>query len=348
MRQRLQVLAAALAVGGLCGWAPAARADERRIATLAPEGSLWMKMMKRGAAEIETQTGGRIKTKYYGGGTQGDERDVVRKIRLKQLDGAAFTSMGLALIYPGIRVLQLPSFYDSVEEVDYVREKMWPYFQEKFAAEGFELLAAGDVGWIYLFSTKPIASRDDLKKTKIWMWQGDPQANHLFDRMGLNGVPLGLPEVLAALQTGRIEACFGSPLAAVALQWHTKIRYMASLPVGYGIGGMVMRQEVWNRASDEDRQVQMEIGRNMMVKTIRRVRKDNERALVAMKKQGIQLLTTPEAVAEDFEREGRALWDAWVGEVYSKEELAMVLEVRAEYRKQHPAAKTARGAAALP
>ncbi len=199
-----------------------ARAEEaRRFATLAPEGSLWMKELEEGASEVEKLTDGRIKTKFYPGGSQGGERDVVRKMRLGQLDAAGLTSIGLGMIYPGIRVLELPYLWNSVEEIDYVRKKMWPYFQEKFAEKGFELLAASDVGWIHLFSVHDITSIEDLENTKMWAWTDDPIVRKLFKLMGLDGVPVGVPAVLPSLQSGRIEAAYGSPLAAVALQWHT-------------------------------------------------------------------------------------------------------------------------------
>jgi len=312
-----------------------AHAGERRIATLAPEGSLWMKQMEKGAEKIKKATDGRITTKFYGGGSQGDERDVIRKMRLGQLDGAALTSVGLAMIYPGIRVLQLPHFFADTDELDYVRKKTWPYFQKKFREEGFELLTPGDVGWIHLFSTKPIRTRKDLQGAKMWVWQGDPQASKLAKKLGINGVPLGVPEVLPALASGRIDACFGSPLAAVALQWHTKVRYMTSMRVVYGIGAMVMRKEVWESASAEDLEVQKKIGRALTKKSLHRVRRDNDRALKAMKREGMKVIETPPEVVAEFQQEAEKGWKEAAGDAYTQDELDMVLKYRAEYREQH-------------
>ncbi len=321
-----------VALVALVATASVAHADTRRIATLAPEGSLWMKQMQKGAEMVKQATDGRILTKYYGGGSQGDERDVVRKMRMGQLDGAALTSIGLAMIYPGIRVLQLPHFYADVDELDYVRKKTWPYFQKKFREEGFELLTVGDVGWIHLFSTKPIRNESDLKNAKMWIWQGDPLAKKVTAKLGIKGITLGVPEVLPALQSGRIDACFGSPLAAVALQWHTAIRYMSSMKVAYGIGGMVMRKEVWDRASDEDKKAQQKIGRKMSKKTVARVRKDNARALKALKREGMKVVETPADVEKKFVDQATEQWQAQVGKVYSQAELDMVMKYRAEYR----------------
>lgn len=335
-RWGLVVAAAATAL------APAAsRGDEpRRIATLAPDGSPWMRILERGAAEVERRTGGRIKTKFYAGGSQGDERDVVRKMRLGQLDGAALTSIGLGMIYPGIRVLELPFLFESTGEIDYVRAKMWPHFREQFAQRGFELLIPGDVGWIHVFTKRPIRTAADLQRLKMWAWTDDPIVRRLFKAMGLDGVPMGVPAVLPALQAGRIDAAYGSALAAVALQWHTQVSYMIDQPVGYGLGAMVMRTDVWNRASPADRAVQVEVAASLARESIARTRRDNRRALAAMRKNGLAVVPAPADVAARLRQAAVALREQLVGEVYTAEELAMALRYRDEYR----AARAARAA----
>src|SRR5499427_1138813 len=142
-----------------------ARADnlELRIATLAPSGSPWMEVLDKAASEVKDKTAGRITFKYFEGGQQGDERDFVRKIKLGQLDGAAVTAVGLSMIDESIRVLELPMMFESPEELDYVADKLWPYFQKKFEKKGFKLNDRGDVGWIYFLSKSEVKSLDDLK-----------------------------------------------------------------------------------------------------------------------------------------------------------------------------------------
>jgi TRAP-type C4-dicarboxylate transport system substrate-binding protein len=347
VRRLVAIFAAAACLGTVPGIATDARADERRIATLAPEGSLWLEDMERGATEIRKLTKGRITVKFYAGGSQGDERDVIRKMRLEQLDGAALTSIGLGMIYPGIRVLELPFLWESVDEIDYVRKKMWPYFEEKFAEEGFTLLAAGDVGWVHLFSANPIESVDDLEAARMWAWTDDPIVRKLFKLMKLDGVPLGVPAVLAGLQSGRIDACYGSPLAAVALQWHTQVNYMSDEPVGYGLAGMVMRTDVWESASAEDREIQVDVGRKRMRKSIERIRRDNKRALKAMLKNGMKVLELPPEFETELRKQALALREKMAGDLYTQAELDMVLEYRDEYRaKQGENRKVARGVTA--
>jgi TRAP-type C4-dicarboxylate transport system substrate-binding protein len=322
----------AVALGLLLLSPRAAEADELRVATLAPEGSAWMNILEETAKALSDATEQRVELKLYGGGAQGDERDVIRKIKLEQLDGAVLTSVGLSLIYPGIRVLELPFMFESVEEVDYVRGKMWKHFVDKFAEKGFILAAHGDVGWSYVYTNRPIKSKADVPKVKIWAWQDDPIVRALYKRVELNGVPLGVPDVLPALESGRIDACYGPPLAAVALQWYTKVTNATSMPVAYSMGAVVFRAEPLDELADKDRTTLDEIAEDLGTKLVKRVRKDNERALKAMVKAGISIDTTPPALATWFEREARGVWKDLAGTVYTEEELETVLKYRDEYR----------------
>jgi TRAP-type C4-dicarboxylate transport system substrate-binding protein len=305
---------------------------ELRIATLAPEGSAWAKILAEAARDLESQTDGRVTTKLYTGASQGDERDVVRKMKLEQLDGGQLTAVGLSLIYPGIRVLELPFLFESVDEVDYVRDKMWPYFHEKFAGKGYVLAARGDVGWTYMYSNRAVKSRADVNKLKMWAWQDDPIVRALFRRIELNGVPLGVPEVLDALESGRIDACYGPPLAAVALQWYTKVTHATSLPVAYSMGAVVVRADAIAGLSKEDAAAFEKIGEAMGEKLVKRIRRDNKRALKAMVKSGITIDATPATLAAELESEAEGVRTDLVGKTYTQEELDAVIEYRDEYR----------------
>ena len=183
-----------------------AEPTELRLATLAPSGSPWMAVLDKAAAEVKEKTASRVTLKYFEGGQQGDERDFVRKIKAGQLDGAAVTSIGLSMIDESIRVLELPMMFKSVEELDYVADKMWPYFQKKFEKKGFKLNDRGEVGWIYFLSKVKVESINDLKGQKIWQWGDDQLVGAMFKKLALNGVPLGVPEVDASLTSGRIYA----------------------------------------------------------------------------------------------------------------------------------------------
>ncbi len=327
-----------LAIAGLVlalSWSRPAQAEEMRIATLAPSGSPWMNILERAAAEIADKTDRRITIKYYAGGQQGDERDFIRKIELGQLDGAAVTAAGLSMIDPSIRVLELPMLFESQDEVDYVATKMWPYFQKKFEKKGFRLAERGELGWIYFFSKAKVTSIADLRKQKLWTLGDDPLATILVDKLKLNAVPLGIAEVDGALTSGRINACFSSPLGAIALQWYMKVKYMSSTPMVFAIGATVMSLDAVKKVSPQDRKIIDAISKRTQKKARAIIRKANEDARKTILRKGITIVDVPQAMIDELTKVAAEVQSEVVGKVFSKEELAMVIAYRDEYRAKH-------------
>jgi TRAP-type C4-dicarboxylate transport system substrate-binding protein len=333
---RLHTLLSLTALATLA-MAPAARADnvELRIATLAPSGSPWMEVLDKGAADVKDKTAGRVTLKFFEGGQQGDERDFVRKIKLGQLDGAAVTSIGMAMIDESIRVLELPMMFSSAEELDYVADKMWPYFQKKFEKKGFRLTDRGEVGWVYFLSKNKVETLADLKGQKLWMWGDDQLVGAMFKKLGLNGVPLGVPEVDAALTSGKINAAYGPPAGAIALQWYTKIKYMTSMPMSFAIGATVYSLDAIKKVSADDQKTLEELAKANAKKLRKVIRKANEDAKGTMTRKGVTVVQTPVAMVDEFTKLSQDSWKELVGKIYSQEELDMVLKYRDEYRAKH-------------
>jgi TRAP-type C4-dicarboxylate transport system substrate-binding protein len=334
-----------LKVLGLCGVMAVAaprvvRADnaELRIASLAPSGSPWMEVLDKAASEVKDKTAGRVTFKYFEGGQQGDERDFVRKIKLGQLDGAAVTAVGLSMIDESIRVLELPMMFQSAEELDYVADKLWPYFQKKFETKGFKLQDRGEVGWVYFLSKTKVEKLADLRGQKLWLWGDDQLVGAVFKKLGLNGVPMGVPEVDGNLTSGKIDACYGSPLAAVALQWYSKVKFMTSMPMSFAIGATVVSVEAYKKLSAEDAKIVEDISRANARRLRKVIRKSNEDAKGTMSRKGVTVIPTPIAMVDDFTKQSQELWGELAGKIYSKSELKMVLDARDEYRAKHKTA----------
>ena len=145
-----------------------------KVATIAPEGSIWTKRFRDFVEEVKEKSNGEVQFKVYPGGIMGDDRAMYRKIRVGQLQGGGFTMTGIGAVVPEFRVMGIPFLFRSYEEVDHVRKGLLPSFRKAFAAKGLELVAMTEVGFVYSMSTKPIATLDELKKTKIWAPEGDP------------------------------------------------------------------------------------------------------------------------------------------------------------------------------
>lgn len=335
MINKLFGLCASLAVVGALVTPARAENVELRIATLAPSGSPWMVTLDKAAAEIKEKTAGRVTLKYFEGGQQGDERDFVRKIKAGSLDGAAVTAIGLSMIDESIRVLELPMLFKTVEEVDYVADKMWPYFQKKFEKKGFKLNDRGEVGWAYFLSKTKVESLADLKGQKLWQWGDDQLVGAMFKKLGINGIPLGVPEVDSSLTSGRITACYGSPVAAVSLQWYTKVKFMTSMPMAYSIGATVVNLETLKKITPEDQKLVESISKANSKKLRKVIRKSNEDAKATMTRKGVSVIQTPVTLVDEFTKNAQEVQKQLVGKVYSQEELDMVLKYRDEFRAKN-------------
>jgi TRAP-type C4-dicarboxylate transport system substrate-binding protein len=337
---RMTTLVTSLTFGaiGVLAIARPALADDKvelRIATLAPDNSSWTDTLDKAADEIKEKTNGKITLKYFKGGQQGDERDYIRKIKAGQLDGAAVTAVGLSMIDESIRVLELPMMFQSVEELDFVADKMWPYFAKKFEKKGFRLNDRGEVGWIYFLSKSKVESLADLKGQKLWVWGDDTLVGHTFKKLGLNGVPLGVPEVDPGLTGGTINAVYGSPYAVVALQWASKLKYISSMPMSFAIGATIISNEAYKKLTPDDVKKIEEISKANAKKLRKVIRKANEDAKGTMAKKGITVVNTPIAMVDDFTKQAQEVWKELVGKIYTQEELDMVIKYRDDYRAKH-------------
>lgn len=269
---------------------PVTHAEEAyvlKFATLAPQGSTWMNIITDWANKVEKESRGRLKFKLYGGGVSGDEPDVLRKIRFGQLHGGAMTGHGIGYIYSPTRVLEIPFLFRTYDEVDHVRAQLMPEIREGFRRNDFELLGWMEVGFIQLFSRTPIYSIDDMKKRRIWLWQGDPLGTAFFAASGLSPVSLPITEVFTSLSTGLIDTTIAPPLGAIAFQWFTKTPYMTNIPVMDGIGGLIVSRKFFDGLPKDLQQLLRRTGEEAGVRLLLETRRDNEKSLAVLKQHGV-------------------------------------------------------------
>jgi len=269
---------------------PVSQAEETyvlKFATLAPQGSTWMNIIDDWAKKVEKESQGRLRFKLYPGGVSGDEPDVLRKIRFGQLHGGAMTGHGIGYIYSPVRVLEIPFLFRSYDEVDHVRARLMPDIREGFRKNGFELLGWMEVGFIQLFSQEPIYSIDDLRKRRVWLWQGDPLGKAFFTASGIAPVPLPITEVFTSLSTGLIDTTIAPPLGAIALQWFTKTPYMTNIPVMDGIGGLLVTRKFFDDLPKDLQKLLRQTGEEAGNRLLTETRRDNEKSLKVLKQHGV-------------------------------------------------------------
>lgn len=304
-----------------------------KFATVAPEGTTWMNVMKELDATIRKESGGRLGFKIYPGGVQGDEKDVLRKIRLGQLHSAGITGVGIGEIAPRLRIIDTPFLFKSYEEVDSLHRNFDSEFSRAFEEGGYVLLGWAEVGFVNVFSNTPVRSRDDLKRVKMWMWEGDPVAEATFKAIGISPTPLSIIDVLTSLQTGLINGVYTPPMAAIALQWHTRVKYMLNVPLANASGAVVISKKFYDNLPADLQQVLIKNGRQFMQKLTMLSRRDNTKATATLKQNAVTILDpAPSTTLKEFDEIGARARRILVDRLYSAAFLERIEQAVLAYR----------------
>lgn len=277
----------AMLLGSFLLSAPVAAQQVIKIATVAPEGSAWMRELRAAATEVKTSSQGRVQVKFYPGGVMGSDTVVLRKMRLGQLQGGVLTSSELAAVYPDAAIYSLPFLYDNWAQLDKSRPVIDPLLAKGFETKGLKMLAASDIGFAYLMSAKPLRNRTDMNAVKLWIPQNDEIAERTFKMGGVSPILLPLGDVFTSLQTGLVDTVANTPSGAVALQWHGKLRTMLDLPLSFVVGFVVVDLKAWNKLSPADQAAVSKAFKGAGHRVDATVRRDDAAALAAMKKQGL-------------------------------------------------------------
>ena len=263
-----------------------------KMATLSPEGSVWMNKLREGAAEIKKRTDNRVKFKFYPGGVMGDNKAVLRKIKIGQLHGGALTGGSLTKFYKDNQIYSLVMKYQSPKEIKTVREGLDSTVQKGLKQGGFTTFGFAESGFAYVMSSKnPIDSVASLREQKAWIPANDEVALEAISTFGVSPIPLPLGDVLAGLQTGLIDTIAASPIGALALQWYTQIKYIMSVPVLYSYGVLAISNKAFKKAKKKDQKIINDVMTQVFKELDVINKNDNKSALAALKNQGVKFIT---------------------------------------------------------
>lgn len=289
LRRRLLAAVVPLCFAALAQVAPAG-AQTLKLATLAPQGSVWDLAIRAMGERWAKETAGRVQLKVYAGGVAGDETDALRKTRAGQFQGLAITVAGLTEIDPAFNVFQIPMLFESFDELSFVLAEMRPALEARLAAKGYVLLHWGHGGWVHLFSRTPIRTLADLKQQKLFVWAGDDSAVQAWKKNGYQPVPLAATDILLGFQTKMIDVVPTTPIAALSLQWYRQTPHMLGLGLAPLVGGVVLTRGAWENLSPADREAVLRVARETEKSLEVEVPKQDKSAIEEMRGRGLQVV----------------------------------------------------------
>lgn len=309
-----------------------ADAVEIKIAVVMPEGSTWTNTLHEFASAVKQETNGDVVFTIYAGGVSGDEADVLRKMRVNRLHAGGFSGVGLGLVLPEIRVLEAPLLFNSYAEIDFVKEKLFAHFADRFDEKGYVLLGFAEAGFVYLFSKQRIDTIASLQNTKMWVWKGDRVAEHFLEAFGVQAYPLQLADVNTGLETGMIDSFYSPPLASVAFQWYAKVEYMLAFPMVNSTGALLINKRIFAGLSSNHQEIVRRLAREYLAKLVRLTRRDNAQAIQVLGEAGIEMLTpTPEQI-DSFKRSAEKNYRMSMPSLYSRELFDRLRGLISQYR----------------
>ena len=335
----LLTVVALLALGVLMGSSARAAQEAEfiiKIGTVVPEMGSMSDMFTAFKKEIADRTGGRLKVIIYFGGVMGDEMDIVRKMRINQLQGGGMTLLGLGQMCPSSKVLELPFLFNNFEEIDYVvHEKMRSAFAKEFEKKGAYLVGWYDTGFGYFFFQEPINSFQDIQKVKMVSFTGDPLFAESEKAIGFeNLIPLHISETLTGLRTGLINGTFSPFFALVGLQWNTHVSYVLDHPISYSVAGLVINKNIVDKMPPDIREVlfdTMAKQEDPLIKDVRRMEVETYQNLL---KRGIKKIppSVADPIVAEMKKRAEPLYTDFVDKYYPSWLLSGIRNALAQYR----------------
>lgn len=307
-----------------------------KLGTLAPEGSPWYNIIRDMAEDWQNATDGEIEFRIYPGGVAGDDPDMVRKMRIGQLDAAVLSVTGLYDITPVIQALAMPMMLASYDEFDYVLERMAPQLEAILEEKGFKVLNWGDAGWVHFFSQSPVVSPDDMRAMRLFAWTGYTAYIEAWKDAGFQPVPLASTEIHTGLESGLINAFPATPIAALSYQWFGLANNMTKVNWAPLIGATVITERKWNSIPDELKPKLLEAAANAGARTRNETRQLSDEAVEVMEEYGLVVHDVAPDIVAQWESDAEAGWSKIIDAGVPESAVAEVQQIRDEYRALNP------------
>jgi TRAP-type transport system periplasmic protein len=330
MKKMLAIMAAAWIAFSA---APDLGAVVIRIGSVAPERSPWGKALEEVAREWERISEGAVQVKIHGGGAAGSELNMIRMIRIGNLQGGVFTNMGLAKIERSVLALNMPFLFDSLEEFNAVFEAVKPALEKNIESMGYKVVLWTQAGWVNFFAKNKIVYPDDLRKHKVSITNDEPELEQLWKRMGFQVVPGDMKDLMVQLQSGMATAAYLPAVLAASAQYFAVVPHMLDLPLSPLLGGLILSDKAWESVPAQYRQPMIEAADKAARKLILETIELEQEAVKMMIDNGLTVHEAPPDALEKW-REGAARTvEDMVGKAFPRDIYDEIMARIEEYRK---------------
>lgn len=319
----------------LCAATAFAQTTVIRLGTLVPKDSRWYEILTKMGDDWKNASGGKYRLQIYAGGEQGDEPEMVEKVRIKKLQAVALSGAGLSGIDADVSALQIPLMLDSYQELDFVRNAISARLEKGLAQRGYIVLNWGDAGWVHFFTKKPATRPDQIKAMKLCVLQGDAGSFAIYQGNGFHPVALAATDIFTGLQTGLVDAIQGPPLFALANQWYVGARYMLDIKFAQLVGATVIDKSVWDRIPAPLQKQFMASAQTAGVALREEIRKAEANAIPLMQQFGLNVVHADPAAVAEWRKLAESIYPRIKGTMVPPDLFDEVVRLRDEYRKTH-------------
>lgn len=311
---------------------PGGPAIEIKIASVAPSNTPYSTALEQLASDWERISGGRLHVRVYENGVAGNQADMLRKMRIGQLQGGLFASTGLTAIAPGALSVSVPYLVQTDDELAAVMKRLRPRLDDETRAHGYESVVWAEAGWVYLFATQPVMTPTEAQSLKFAIPSDEEALLQTFRTLGYRTVSIDLPETLSALNSGLVNAVFATPSLAAGYQWFGIARYMINVPIAPALGAVIISEQTWNRIPQSLRPQLQDAAHRAETALHDGLEAVDSQAVDIMQKYGLKLVPVPDSDQELWKREMNRHLSELVGPVFDSATVSLVQEAVAAYR----------------
>lgn len=271
-----------------------------KLASTAPQNSPWGKILESISARFGEVTDGEIELRIFHNGIAGHEADVVRKMRLGQIDIGVFTSIGISEIDDSVITLSIPGLITSADELDYILDRFGPALQQEINETPYEVLGWAGIGWVYPFTSIPVRNPEDIRRVKLAVSVGNEELTQLYRDIGYDPVPLAFSEVLSGLNSGLIGGLIASPTAAAGFQWFGIANNMVNVQLAPFLGGIIVSDRAWKKIDSQYKGRLRAVVHQHLGELTKESLEVEVRSIATMKRFGLDVVELSESERQDW------------------------------------------------